>query len=544
MKSFKELAHDLVTKVDEDAPANAVGTGANVALPPTHEPGVKKKKKKKHDPILINNLKRKVQENNDNNSMMLKGVLDKLEQLDDIVDEVSGVKKEIIGQVEETPQYTTFKDKYMNGELLTEGGLTIGAIFEQVIAICHTLYGKGEEKFKNEILNNTLIQSFIKKAQSTKEAYAVKGKSDEEQKDILWNFGKVCRDALGSGKVDAGVGQTKLKISDPWHEEVFKSKMVDTAKTDILVNGLKTSVKGPKALLSSGEKKEARATVICALASTKAATDLEEDLLDACDNLLERTRTVGTVTVNGKIRGLNSRDLKKMTPDEVVGTANEEAHKAAMAQDAAKKGINDAFKTAFNKPEIATAFARETMMGYEKFGGLAYPKRTGGDESGMATHMLIWEYSMTKMKFVKIDDSFCKSIGSKMSVDCSLKSNSYDKKGVKGMPAGYSFYQAFKLEVKTATDEFDKVKKQANEEIEYHKQLLSEGTISEFKFLDKIKQIALKVFDTIKSVFTALYERVKKLVGTVKTLIKEGINLALFELDVDVKFNKEVSFNI
>ena len=34
MKSFKELAHDLVTKVDEDAPANAtgsavVGTGDN-----------------------------------------------------------------------------------------------------------------------------------------------------------------------------------------------------------------------------------------------------------------------------------------------------------------------------------------------------------------------------------------------------------------------------------------------------------------------------------------------------------------------------------
>ena len=59
MKSFKELAHDLVTKVDEDAPANAVGTGANVALPPTHEPGVKKKKKKKHNPILMNTLKEK-----------------------------------------------------------------------------------------------------------------------------------------------------------------------------------------------------------------------------------------------------------------------------------------------------------------------------------------------------------------------------------------------------------------------------------------------------------------------------------------------------
>ena len=80
MKSFKDLAQEIVNKVDEDAPANAVGTGANVALPPTHEPGVMKKKKKKHDPILINNLKRKVQENNDNNSVMLKGVLDKLQE--------------------------------------------------------------------------------------------------------------------------------------------------------------------------------------------------------------------------------------------------------------------------------------------------------------------------------------------------------------------------------------------------------------------------------------------------------------------------------
>ena len=33
--------------VDEDAPANAVGDGSNVALPPSHEPGIDPKKKKK-----------------------------------------------------------------------------------------------------------------------------------------------------------------------------------------------------------------------------------------------------------------------------------------------------------------------------------------------------------------------------------------------------------------------------------------------------------------------------------------------------------------
>jgi len=33
----------------EDAPANAVGDGSNVALPPTHEPGIDPKKKKKEE---------------------------------------------------------------------------------------------------------------------------------------------------------------------------------------------------------------------------------------------------------------------------------------------------------------------------------------------------------------------------------------------------------------------------------------------------------------------------------------------------------------
>ena len=37
--------------VEEDAPANAVGDGSGVALPPAVEPGVNVKKKKK-DPIL------------------------------------------------------------------------------------------------------------------------------------------------------------------------------------------------------------------------------------------------------------------------------------------------------------------------------------------------------------------------------------------------------------------------------------------------------------------------------------------------------------
>ena len=139
MKSFKDLAQEIVNKVDEDAPANAVGTGANVALPPTHEPGVDKKKKKKHNPILINNLKRKVQENNDNNSVMLKGVLDKLEELDNIVDDASGVKKNFINNVEPIKkEFVSFRDKYM-GKFLTEASTDAATKAEQAVCVAHNM---------------------------------------------------------------------------------------------------------------------------------------------------------------------------------------------------------------------------------------------------------------------------------------------------------------------------------------------------------------------------------------------------------------------
>ena len=59
---YKSMMDEIINKIDEDAPTNAVGDGGNVALPPKHEPGVDKKKKK--DPIL-GTLKRKVQESND-----------------------------------------------------------------------------------------------------------------------------------------------------------------------------------------------------------------------------------------------------------------------------------------------------------------------------------------------------------------------------------------------------------------------------------------------------------------------------------------------
>jgi|TARA_Y100000033_G_C2726407_1_gene101071 hypothetical protein len=108
MKNFKELAQDIVTRM-EDAPANAVGTGANVALPPAVEPGVKKKEKDMKS-IIIGALKRKLKENNDNNNIMLKQVLDGIDKVEVKIDAMNGITNTVDVEVEKTKP--TFKEKY------------------------------------------------------------------------------------------------------------------------------------------------------------------------------------------------------------------------------------------------------------------------------------------------------------------------------------------------------------------------------------------------------------------------------------------------
>jgi len=114
MKTFKEVAEDIVNKMEEDAPANAVGTGANVALPPAVEPGVKKKDDDKKDPLMFGKyktFKRKLKENNDNNNIMLKQVLDSIDRVEQKIDEKSGFEQAEV-TVEAEDKYISFKEKY------------------------------------------------------------------------------------------------------------------------------------------------------------------------------------------------------------------------------------------------------------------------------------------------------------------------------------------------------------------------------------------------------------------------------------------------
>jgi len=108
----KHTTEDIVNKMSEDAPANAVAHGG-VDMNPD---GKKVKKKKQDDAedmlrrVIMNKLSDKIKEENDNNSTTLRGVLDTLNRVEKISDEYLGVNEEV--KIVEDKEYKSFKEKY------------------------------------------------------------------------------------------------------------------------------------------------------------------------------------------------------------------------------------------------------------------------------------------------------------------------------------------------------------------------------------------------------------------------------------------------
>ena len=421
---------------------------------------------------------------------------------------------------------------------LFEAKSTASTLFEGVIADCANA-STNKVKFKKEILKQPYVSEFLPLAdkmsgESGKTAFATKGKTDEEKLDILWKFSQTCKKALRGNSVDAGAGQSKKKVSNPWVEMSEKKGGVDTSKADIMVGSFQTSVKGPSALLMSGEKKEAKATVLSALETTKASDEVRKLLTEQVNKFASSTRTIGAE--------VNTTVLKKMSVDDAKKAGNEDAKEIVDKQEQTKKEIIATFNKAFKNKEVEDAFCREAMTGYEKFGGKAF-KRGGGDSAGEATHMLIWDYRMDRMRWTKIDSKLISETASKMKMDTTLKSASYK---VGGDKAGYSFWQTLKFATKTYLDAKGNVVAKATEEIEHNRQMLSEGVINEVKFKDTLKAIYTKAKEKLVGLFKLLVEKIKKIVDMAKEIIKGGIDKILnyFELDVDVKVKTQVTFKV
>ncbi len=102
MKTFKKFRK-------EDAPVNNVGGGniAGLGVGAAGEPGIKKKKKKT---IIISMLKRNIKENFDNNNIVLKQVLDGLDEIDVVIDTMNNKKSQI--EIVKEQKKKSFKERY------------------------------------------------------------------------------------------------------------------------------------------------------------------------------------------------------------------------------------------------------------------------------------------------------------------------------------------------------------------------------------------------------------------------------------------------
>ena len=111
-KHYKEMMDEIINKMDEDAPANAVAHGGVDMNPNGKKRKMTKDDEEKLKGVIMRSLKRSMKESDDNNNVVLKGVLDKLDKLDEAVDKASGIEPTKVEFVEDT-EVKGFRQKYV-----------------------------------------------------------------------------------------------------------------------------------------------------------------------------------------------------------------------------------------------------------------------------------------------------------------------------------------------------------------------------------------------------------------------------------------------
>ena len=439
--------------------------------------------------------------------------------------------------------------------LLTED-TTASTYFEGVIVDCWNLRNLSEAQFKKKILLQTNVKKFIAVADKQWTAvfpYIRPNKNRDKKasaalKQSFWHFSQLCKQKIKSGGKAGPAGQSYPGVSPFWKEETGKGK--DTSKADIVIGKDQVSVKGPKALLMSGEQKESRATVLSALKQSGGQSKLKKELIGYVDSFVTSTRTVGAQYTSDALRKADPKELKSgdksLLQQKKIATmaeGNAAARKILDDQEKLKGTIEAGFQRAFNNKAVGLGFAWEAMTGWEKFGGLTFDDP--GDDVGRANVMLAWDYSMNVLQYHKIKQTgpYTSKVAKEMKMTANMKSGSYSKVvDGKKQKLGYSFYQTVRLTVSTAFKKTDELKEAYFDAVEKQQNLLMEGEISEAK----MKAVLQKMWDwftaKVKKIWNWVMVEISKLKAAIEELFDEGVQFVMnaFETDVYVRANTTV----
>ena len=433
---------------------------------------------------------------------------------------------------------------------------TASTYFEGVIIDCWNLHKLSEAQFKKKILLQTNVKKFIEVADKQWTAVFPYKRANNQRdkkataalKQSFWHFAQLCKDKIKSSGKAGPAGQSYPGVSAFWKEETGKGK--DTSKADIVIGKEQVSVKGPKALLMSGEQKESRATVLSALKQSGVQGKLKKELLGYVDQFVTSTRTVGAQYTSDALRKADPKELasgdKSLLKQKKIATmeeGNAAARKILDDQEKLKGTIEAGFQRAFNNKAVGLGFAWESMTGWEKFGGKTFDDP--GDDVGRANVMLAWDYSMNALQYHKIKPTgpYTSKIAKEMKMSANMKSGSYSKMvDGKKQKLGYSFYQTVRLTVSTAFKKTDELKEAYFDAIEKQQNLLMEGEISEAK----MKAVLQKMWDwftaKVKKIWNWVMVEISKLKAAIVELFDDGVQFVMnaFETDVYVRVNTTV----
>ena len=397
---------------------------------------------------------------------------------------------------------------------------------EDVIVHCINTYNttKKENKFIKLSKQDTELVKFVTDHKKVK----ISNDVDKGMKE-LFVFAKTLHQKIGSDAKSGAksTGKDYPKLSPFWKKVTGKS--IDTSKADILIGKKRVSVKKASAQLMSGGKKESIATLEAAFGEADLG-DLQAEIIEIVNSFANRTQT----------EGVNTTELSKLDPDKMKSTINKEAREIYDNAQNAAADIKAAMEIGLKNTEFLNAFAYEAMTGWEKFAGKTFKSK--GDPKGFGNTLLIVSDKLNQVKWEDVSTPskpMVTTVANEMKFSVSMKSNSY--KNASG--SGYGFYQTVRLGVDTVFADVDKLDESYKQDVAHLNKMLSEGYISEGKFMDAMKNIWNKVKSGIMAAWNKLVNFFKEIVEKVKEILSDGFQsiMEYFSIDYTVSANVKLA---